>query len=101
MGSATLLSVNVGGAKDVPWHGSTVHTGIWKGPVAGRRLVRRLNIDGVEQGDRAAHGGANRAVLVYQIDAAPVSATPARHPCWTATWSTCRIRWSPRRPARR
>ena len=34
----------------------------------GRRLVRRLNIDGDGQGDLGGHGGEHRAVLVYQID---------------------------------
>lgn len=61
-----LLSVNVGLPRDVAWQGRTVHTGVWKAPVKGPRLVRRLNIDGDGQGDLAGHGGENRAVLVYQ-----------------------------------
>jgi ferredoxin-NADP reductase/MOSC domain-containing protein YiiM len=63
-----LVSVNVGLPKDVPWQGHTVHTGIWKQPVTGRRMVRRLNIDGDGQGDLNGHGGEQRAVLVYQLD---------------------------------
>jgi ferredoxin-NADP reductase/MOSC domain-containing protein YiiM len=63
-----LLSVNVGLPRDVPWQGKTVHTGIWKAPVKGPRMVRRLNIDGDGQGDLAGHGGEHRAVLVYQHD---------------------------------
>jgi ferredoxin len=63
-----LLSVNVGLPRDVAWRGKTVHTGIWKTPVQGRRVVRRLNIDGDGQGDLAGHGGEHRAVFVYQID---------------------------------
>jgi ferredoxin-NADP reductase/MOSC domain-containing protein YiiM/ferredoxin len=63
-----LLSVNVGMPRDVEWEGRTVHTGIWKDPVEGRRMVRRLNIDGDGQGDKAGHGGPNRPVFVYQID---------------------------------
>ena len=43
---ARLVSVNVGMPKDVSWRGKTVHTGIWKSPVAGPVMVRRLNIDG-------------------------------------------------------
>jgi ferredoxin-NADP reductase/MOSC domain-containing protein YiiM len=62
-----LLSVNVGMPKDVSWHGKTVHTGVWKEPVAGPRMVRRLNIDGDGQGDLQGHGGEQRAVLVYQV----------------------------------
>ena len=53
---------------DVTWQGRTVHTGIWKAPVKGRRMVRRLNIDGDGQGDLAGHGGERRAVFVYQMD---------------------------------
>ncbi|MYW44518.1 MOSC domain-containing protein [Streptomyces sp. SID161] len=65
---ATLLSVNVGLPQDVPWHGRTVHTGAWKSPVRGPRMVRRLNVDGDGQGDLAGHGGEIRAVLVYQLE---------------------------------
>ena len=65
---ATLLSVNVGMPTDVSWRGRAVHTGVWKSPVSGPRMVRRLNIDGDGQGDLAGHGGEIRAVLVYQIE---------------------------------
>jgi ferredoxin-NADP reductase/MOSC domain-containing protein YiiM len=65
---ARLLAVNVGLPRDVPWRGTTVHTGIWKTAVAGPRTVRRLNLEGDGQGDLAGHGGEHRAVLVYQID---------------------------------
>src|ERR687888_1252221 len=64
----TLVSVNVGKPKDVAWRGRTVHTGVWKRPVAGPSMVRRLNLDGDGQGDLAGHGGEQRAVLVYQLD---------------------------------
>jgi ferredoxin-NADP reductase/MOSC domain-containing protein YiiM len=64
----TLVSVNVGMPRDVPWQGRTVFTGVFKDPVAGPRRVRRLNIDGDGQGDRAGHGGEQRAVFVYQLD---------------------------------
>ena len=63
-----LLSVNVGMPKDVPWQGKTVHTGIWKSPVDGPVMARRLNIDGDGQGDLAGHGGEQRAVFVYQLE---------------------------------
>ncbi len=65
---ARLLSVNVGLPRDVSWEGKTVHTAVWKSAVTGRRMVRRLNIDGDGQGDLAGHGGDHRAVFVYQID---------------------------------
>jgi ferredoxin-NADP reductase/MOSC domain-containing protein YiiM len=63
---AMLLSVNVGLPRDVTWNGQTVHTGIWKQPVAGPVMARRLNLDGDGQGDLGGHGGEQRAVMVYQ-----------------------------------
>src|SRR6266576_367259 len=66
--AGTLLSVNVGLPRDVVWRGRTVRTGVWKRPVTGPRMARRLNLDGDGQGDLAGHGGEHRAVFVYQID---------------------------------
>lgn len=65
---ARLLSVNVGMPTDVSWRGKTIHTGIYKEPVEGPVLVRRLNVDGDGQGDLNGHGGENRAVMVYQAE---------------------------------
>lgn len=65
---ARLLSVNVGLPRDIEWQGRIVHTAIWKDPVPGRCRVGRLNLDGDAQGDRAGHGGEQRAVFVYQIE---------------------------------
>jgi ferredoxin-NADP reductase/MOSC domain-containing protein YiiM/ferredoxin len=64
----TLLSVNVGLPRNVPWQGKTVFTGVFKDPVTGPRHVGRLNVDGDGQGDLAGHGGEQRAVFVYQRD---------------------------------
>jgi ferredoxin-NADP reductase/MOSC domain-containing protein YiiM/ferredoxin len=63
-----LLSVNVGLPRDVRWQGKTIRTAVWKDPVDGPRMVRRINVEGDGQGDLAAHGGEHRAVFVYQID---------------------------------
>jgi ferredoxin-NADP reductase/MOSC domain-containing protein YiiM/ferredoxin len=65
---ATLVSLNVGLPKDVEWRGRVVHTGAWKQPVEGPRMVRACNVDGDGQGDLGGHGGENRAVLVYQLE---------------------------------
>src|SRR5438270_7369446 len=65
---ARLLSVNVGLPREVTWQGKTVRTSVWKSPVTGRRMVRKLDIDGDAQGDLAGHGGEHRAVFVYQIE---------------------------------
>lgn len=63
-----LVSVNVGMPKNVRWRDKTVYTGIWKTPVQGAVMVRRLNVDGDGQGDLAGHGGEQRAVMVYQSE---------------------------------
>src|SRR5262249_8212875 len=63
-----LLSLNVGRPREVSWEGKAVRTAIWKDPVDGPRMVRRINIDGDDQADRQGHGGEHRAVFAYQID---------------------------------
>src|SRR5689334_9579624 len=68
MAAGTLVSLNVGMPKDVPWQGKTVFTGVFKEPVSGPRHVGRLNVDGDGQGDLGGHGGEQRAVFVYQLD---------------------------------
>jgi ferredoxin-NADP reductase/MOSC domain-containing protein YiiM/ferredoxin len=65
---ARLVSVNVGMPREVSWQGRTVFTGIWKEAVQGSCLVGRQNVAGDGQGDRAGHGGEQRAVYVYQLD---------------------------------
>jgi ferredoxin-NADP reductase/MOSC domain-containing protein YiiM len=65
---ARLLSVNVGLPRDIAWKCRTVHTGVWKNPVAGRCRVGQLNLEGDGQGDLAGHGGEHRAVFLYQIE---------------------------------
>jgi ferredoxin-NADP reductase/MOSC domain-containing protein YiiM len=65
---AELLAVCVGLPEEVAWRNATVRTAVWKSPVAGPRMVRRLNVDGDGQADVGGHGGEQRAVLVYQLD---------------------------------
>lgn len=62
-----VVSVNVGLPADVKWRGKIVRTAIWKRPVNGRVMARRINLDGDAQGDRQGHGGLHRAVMVYQV----------------------------------
>jgi ferredoxin-NADP reductase/MOSC domain-containing protein YiiM len=64
-----LLSLNVGLPQEVMWRGRAVRTAIFKSPVAGRRQVRRLNVDGDGQADLVGHGGEHRAVYVYDRSA--------------------------------
>ena len=64
-----LISVNVGLPREVSWRGRSVTTAIFKAPVAGRRHVARLNVDGDGQADLIGHGGEHRAVYVYDRSA--------------------------------
>jgi MOSC domain-containing protein YiiM len=60
-----LVSVNVGLPRVVMSNGDPVSTGIFKEPVAGRVMVRTLNLDGDRQADLSVHGGPSKAVYVY------------------------------------
>jgi MOSC domain-containing protein YiiM len=60
-----LLSVNVGRPREVAWNGKIVRTSIFKSPVQGRVIARRLNLDGDEQSDLTVHGGVDKAVYAY------------------------------------
>jgi MOSC domain-containing protein YiiM len=60
-----LVSVNVGLPREVLSKGKTVTTGIFKEPVAGRIMLRTLNLDGDRQADLSVHGGPSKAVYAY------------------------------------
>jgi MOSC domain-containing protein YiiM len=62
---AKLISVNVGLPRVVMSNGEPVSTGIFKEPVAGRVMLRTLNLDGDRQADLSVHGGPSKAVYVY------------------------------------
>ncbi|HEX5588162.1 MAG TPA: MOSC domain-containing protein, partial [Acidimicrobiia bacterium] len=64
-----LVSVNVGVPRVVEWHGRAVESGIWKEPVDGRVAVRGVNLDGDGQADRRVHGGPDKAVYAYALEA--------------------------------
>ena len=60
-----IVSVNVGQPRKVAWKGRIVTTGIFKQPIAGRVMMRVLNLDGDRQADLTVHGGPSKAVYVY------------------------------------
>lgn len=62
-----LVSLNVGGPKDVEWNGKIVRTSIFKSSVANKRKVTQLNIEGDEQSDLRVHGGINKAIYAYDV----------------------------------
>jgi ferredoxin-NADP reductase/MOSC domain-containing protein YiiM len=64
-----LLSVNVGLPREIEWQDRLVRSAIWKSSVCHRVPARRLNLDGDGQADLKGHGGEQRAVMVYQIQA--------------------------------
>ena len=63
-----IISVNVGLPCDVDWKGKRVSTGIFKQPVAGRVMARRLSLDGDGQADLTVHGGEEKAVYAYPVE---------------------------------
>jgi len=60
-----LISVNVSLPRVAMSNGEPVSTGIFKEPVAGRVMLRTLNLDGDRQADLSVHGGPSKAVYVY------------------------------------
>jgi len=60
-----IISVNVGLPRLVLRNGEPVSTGIFKEPVAGRVMMRTLNLAGDRQADLSVHGGPEKAVYVY------------------------------------
>src|SRR6185503_1918880 len=60
-----LLSLNVGLPRLVLHNGEPVSTGIFKKPVAGRVMLRTLNLVGDRQADLSVHGGPSKAVYGY------------------------------------
>jgi MOSC domain-containing protein YiiM len=63
-----LISVCVGLPRDVSWKGKPVTTGIFKQPVAGRVMMRSLNLDGDQQADLTVHGGIEKAIYAYPME---------------------------------
>jgi MOSC domain-containing protein YiiM len=63
-----IVSLNVGLPREVNWHGRRVTTGIFKEPVAGRVMMRKLDLDGDRQADLTVHGGEYKAVYCYPVE---------------------------------
>jgi MOSC domain-containing protein YiiM len=68
MWTMKIVSVNVGLPREVIWKGKKVTTGIFKEPVEGRVMMRRLNLDGDRQADLSVHGGPTKAVYMYPVE---------------------------------
>jgi len=63
-----VLSVNVGLPKNVLFNGQIITTAIFKDPVNGPIILRKLNLDGDKQADLTVHGGIDKAVYSYPED---------------------------------
>lgn len=63
-----VVSVNVGRPCEIVWGKKVVRSGIFKEPVAGRRWLRRSNLDGDGQADLSVHGGLEKAVYAYPVE---------------------------------
>ena len=60
-----ILSLNVGLSREVKWDGKIITTGIFKNPVEGPVMLRKLNLDGDQQADLTVHGGVTKAAYAY------------------------------------
>jgi len=60
-----LLSINISLPREVSVHGKEVVTGIFKAPVSGPVMARKLNLEGDGQGDLSVHGGPDKAIYAY------------------------------------
>jgi MOSC domain-containing protein YiiM len=63
-----IVSVNIGLPRLVMRDDEPVSTGIFKEPIAGRVMMRTLNLDGDRQADLSVHGGPSKAVYVYPAE---------------------------------
>jgi len=62
-----IVSLNVGLPREVTWRGMKTTTAIYKQPVGGRVVLRKLNLDGDRQADLTVHGGEYKAVYCYPL----------------------------------
>lgn len=60
-----VVAVSVSPGRQVEHNGQIVGTGIFKEPIAGRVMARRLSLDGDRQVDLRYHGGEHKAVYAY------------------------------------
>jgi len=67
-----ILSISVARPRIVISKGRQFSTGIFKEPVEGPVMLRRLNLDGDRQADLSVHGGPNKAVYAYPSEHYPL-----------------------------
>jgi MOSC domain-containing protein YiiM len=79
-----VVSVNVGTPRVITRDDQEILTAIFKFPVQGPVVVRKLNLDGDRQADLNVHGGVHKAVYAY----------PAEHyPYWGSIYPEIELPW--------
>lgn len=68
----TITAIQTGRPKRLDRDGDPWTSAIFKEPVSGPILLRRVNLEGDEQADLRVHGGPDKAVCVYSGDHYPV-----------------------------
>jgi MOSC domain-containing protein YiiM len=63
-----VLIVNVGLPRKIQYNGQIINTAIFKDPVKGPIMLRKLNLDGDRQADLTVHGGIDKAVYSYPVE---------------------------------
>lgn len=66
--AARVLTVSVGPVGELPYHDRSIRSAFVKAPVAGAVAVAELGLAGDEQGDRARHGGPDKAICVFPAE---------------------------------
>ncbi len=64
-----LFSIQVGLPKTIEFNGRVIVTSIYKEPVTGPVMLRTYNLEGDGQADLTVHGGRDKAVYGYGLDA--------------------------------
>jgi MOSC domain-containing protein YiiM len=67
-----VLSIQVARPRIILAKGQRISTGIFKQPVEGPLMLRRLNLDGDRQADLRVHGGPAKAVYAYPSEHYPL-----------------------------
>jgi MOSC domain-containing protein YiiM len=63
-----ILSIQIGKPKTFDYGGKPISTGIFKSPIPGPVMLRKLNIEGDGQADLRVHGGVDKALYAYPND---------------------------------
>ncbi|GAT71310.1 MOSC domain-containing protein [Planomonospora sp. ID91781] len=68
---ARVLAVHIGTVADLPYRGRTIRSAFVKRETSGPVTVTTLGLCGDEQGDRAKHGGPDKAVCLFPAEHYP------------------------------